>query len=466
MVSGMTTVNPLVGLEEIAGTLIGPDHDGYDAARQTFNGTIDRRPAAIVQCRSTADVVAAVRAARDAGLAIAVRGGGHSVAGHACADGALVVDLREMRRVDVDPERRIARAQGGALWEDVDLATTAHGLATTGGTFGDTGIGGLTLTGGIGFLMGTLGLTCDNLLRAEVVTADGSVVIAGPGDDGDPELLWALRGGGGNFGVVTEFEFALHPLGPIQMGDITVPLEHARAGLAAVAELARQAPPELVMFVGGPTFEKVDGVEPDPATAPPVFRISVIYQGTTEAVEEVIRSLRALPGALGDINPATYLEVQASSGILPFGLRHYWKGHFVRDLDAAAIEAVATALETSPPGMSFMLLEAITGRARSEPAGGAAFGQREARWNVSAIAVWEDPSEDSTMVAWARRVVDSLGPSSFSGAGYGNYAMDEPAERVRAAFGPERFERLARVKRLYDPDNLFRFNHNIPPATD
>ena len=158
MVSDMTTVNALTGLDQIAGTLIGPDHDGYDAARQTFNGTIDRRPAAIVQCRSTADVVAAVRAARDAGLAIAVRGGGHSVAGHAVADGALVVDLREMRRVDVDPERRIARAQGGALWEDVDLATTAHGLATTGGTFGDTGIGGLTLTGGIGFLMGTLGL--------------------------------------------------------------------------------------------------------------------------------------------------------------------------------------------------------------------------------------------------------------------------------------------------------------------
>jgi FAD/FMN-containing dehydrogenase len=181
----------------------------------------------------------------------------------------------------------------------------------------------------------------------------------------------------------------------------------------------------------------------------------------------VIQSLRAVPGASGDINPATYLEVQAASGILPFGLRHYWKGHFVRDLDAAAIEAVATAFETSPPGMSFMLLEAMTGRARSEPPGGAAFGQREARWNVSAIAVWEDPSEDSTMIAWARRVVDSLRPSSFSGAGYGNYApADESSERVRASFGPERFDRLARIKRRYDPDNLFRFNHNIPPAAE
>lgn len=458
----MTTENALPGLDLIAGTVLGPDHEGYDAARQTFNGTIDRRPAAIVQCRSTADVVAAVRAARSAGLAIAVRGGGHSVAGHAVADGALVVDLREMRRVEVDPERRIARAEGGALWDDVDLATTAHGLATTGGTFGDTGIGGLTLTGGIGFLMGTFGLTCDNLVRAEVVTADGSVVIAGEG--GDPELLWALRGGGGNFGVVTEFEFAVYPLGPLQMGDISVPLEHAREALTAAADLARQAPPELVVFVTGPAFDEVDGVEPDPATAPPVIRISIYFQGTTEAAEAAIRPLRALPGASGDVIPATYLEMQASSGILPFGLRHYWKGHFLRDLDVAAIEAVATALETTPPGMSFMLLEAITGRARAEPAGGAAFGQREARWNVSAIAVWEDRSEDSSMVAWARQVVDSIGPSSYSGAGYGNYAMDEPAERVRAAFGPERFDRLARVKRRYDPDNLFRFNHNIPPA--
>jgi FAD/FMN-containing dehydrogenase len=459
---GMTTESALAGLDRIIGTVMGPDHEGYDVARQTFNGTIDRRPAAIVQCRSTADVVAAVQAARNAGLPIAVRGGGHSVAGHAVADGALVVDLREMRRVEVDPERRIARAQGGALWEDVDLATTAHGLATTGGTFGDTGIGGLTLTGGIGFLMGTFGLTCDNLVRAEVVTADGSVVVAG--EDGDPELLWALRGGGGNFGIVTEFEFALHPLGPLQMGNLAVPLENAREALRAAAELARNAPPEIVMFVVGPTFAKVEGIEPDPTTDPPIIRITVIFQGTTDAAEAVIRPLRAVPGASGDMVPATYLEAQASSGILPFGLRHYWKGHFIRDLDEAAIEAIATGLEATPAGMPFMLLEAITGRARVEPAGGAAFGQRGARWNVSAIAVWEDPSEDSSMIAWARQVVDSLGPSSFSGAGYGNYAMDEPADRVRAAFGPEKFDRLAKVKRRYDPDNAFRFNHNIPPA--
>jgi FAD/FMN-containing dehydrogenase len=459
----MTLMEALAGIDRISGKVIGPDDDGYDAARQTFNATIDRRPAAIVQCRSTADVVAAVRAARNAGLAIAVRGGGHAVAGHAVADGALVVDLREMRRVDVDPARRVARAQGGALWEDVDGATTAHGLATTGGTFGDTGIGGLTLTGGIGYLMGTFGLTCDNLVRAEVVTADGSVVIAG--DDGDPELLWALRGGGGNFGVVTEFEFSIHSLGPLQSGAISVPLEHARAALAAAAEIARQDVPELVIFAVGPTFDLVDGVEPDPATAPPVVRIAIAFQGTTEDAESVIRPLRGLPGAAGGVIPATYIELQARTGTLPFGLRHYWKGHFVRDLDAGAIDAITLALETTPPGMSFMLLEAITGHARSEPAGGAAFGQREARWNVSALSIWEHPSEDDSMIDWARRSADALAPSSLSGAGYGNYASaDESAERVRAAFGRERFDRLSRVKRRYDPDNIFRFNHNIPPG--
>jgi FAD/FMN-containing dehydrogenase len=459
----VTLMDALSGMDRISGKVIGPNDDGYDAARQTFNATIDRRPAAIVQCRSTPDVVAAVRAARNSGFAIAVRGGGHGVAGHAVADGALVVDLREMRRVDVDPARRVARAQGGALWEDVDRATTAHGLATTGGTFGDTGIGGLTLTGGIGYLMGTFGLTCDNLVRAEVVTADGSIVIAG--DDGDPELLWALRGGGGNFGVVTEFEFTIHPLGPLQSGAISVPLEHVRAALTAAAEIARQDVPELVIFAVGPTFDLVDGVAPDPATAPPVVRIAIAFQGTTEDAESVIRPLRGLPGAAGGVIPATYIELQARTGILPFGLRHYWKGHFVRDLDAGAIDAVALALETTPPGMSFMLLEAITGRARSEPPGGAAFGQREARWNVSALSIWERPTEDGMMIDWARRSADALAPSSLSGAGYGNYASaDESAERVRAAFGRERFDRLSRVKRRYDPDNIFRFNHNIPPG--
>jgi FAD/FMN-containing dehydrogenase len=459
----MALADALTGLDRITGAVMRPGHEHYDAARQTFNGTIDRRPAVIVTCRSTDDVVAAVGAARAAGLPIAVRGGGHGVAGHAVADGALVVDLREMRSVTVDVEGRRARAGGGALWEDVDGATTSHGMATTGGTFGDTGIGGLTLTGGLGFLMGTAGLTCDNLMRAVVVTADGDVVVAGP--DGDPELLWALRGGGGNFGVVTEFEFALHPLGPLVQGTFLAHLDQAAEALRILANVAREAPPELVLFVGGPTTKEPpleDGSPSGPAT---YVGITAIYQGSSADAEAAIAPLQGVPGVVGGFAARTYPEIQASSGILPFGLRHYWKGHFVRDLEPSAVDAVVDAMRSVPGGHSFMLLEAIGGRARNEPDGGAAFGQREARWNVSALGVWEDPADDLEQIGWVRGAVEALAPASMTGAGYGNYApVDETDERVRASFGPERYARLARVKRRYDPDNVFRFNHNIPPA--
>jgi FAD/FMN-containing dehydrogenase len=454
------------GLDGIAGTVLMPSDDGYDDARQTFNGMLDKHPAVIVQCHSTADVVAAVRSARAAGLPIAVRGGGHSVAGHCVADDALVVDLRHMRSIEVDPERRVARAQGGCQWLDLDTATTAHGLATTGGTFVDTGIAGLTLTGGIGYLMNTGGFTCDTLVGAEVVTADGSVVRAGEG--GDPELLWALRGGGGNFGVVTEFVYALQPLGELQLGRISVPIAHIRETLEAGAAFAHEIPDTLNMFMVGPGLDAPPDRQPDPALDPVVFAINFAFQGSAadaEAAIEPLRALRAIPGVTGGFRPVTYAELQSRTGILPFGLRNYWKGHFVRELDAAAIDAVIAATQDTPPGHSFLLLEAITGRARQEPNGGAAFGQREARWNASALGIWEDPAGDDANIAWVRRTADSFQPSSYSGAGYGNYAQaDEPAERIRASYGPERYARLVAVKRRYDPDNVFRFNHNIPPG--
>ena len=459
----MTVTDKLTGLERVSGTVLHPGNERYDEARRTFNGMIDRRPAVIVTCRSTEDVVVAVEVARTAGLPIAVRGGGHGVAGHAMADGALVVDLREMRSVTVDPERRRARAAGGALWEDVDHATTPHGLATTGGTFVDTGIGGLTLTGGIGYLMGTAGFTCDNLVRALVVTADGRAVIAGEG--GDADLLWALRGGGGNFGVVTEFEFTLHPLGPLHAGRFTTHLDHATEMLQVAAKVAREAPRELNLFAVGPTTQNpplADGTPSGPAT---YIRVAAVFQGSLTDAEAALAPLRAVPGLAGGFAPMTYPEVQAMTGILPFGLRHYWKGHFVRDLEPSAIEAVVRAMHDTPGGHSFLLLEAIGGQARVEPPGGAAFGQRAARWNVSALGVWEDPSADTEQVAWVRRTADGLQPASLTGAGYGNYApADETDERVRAGFGAERYARLRALKRRYDPDNLFRFNHNIEPA--
>ena len=441
----------------ISGEVILPSHSTYNDARVTFNATIDRLPAAIVQPRSPGDVGDAVRWAHDVGIPIAIRGGGHSVAGHAVADGALVIDLRLLRDVAVDPARRRAVAGGGALWEDVDRATTAHGLATPGGTFGDTGIGGLTLGGGLGFLLGTTGLTCDNLVRAEVVAADGSIVVAG--DDGDPELLWALRGGGGNFGVVVSFEFSLHRLGPLYGGYLSVPIDAAADALAVLSTMAADAPRELVLFAAGPTT-----LDEHP-NSPVVINLTVVYQGTPDEAERSIEPLRRLPVAQDGLAPRSYVEIQEMSGRLAFGLRHYWKGHLIRDLDRVVIDASVAAMADRPESSSFLLLEAITGAAREEPPGGAAFGQRAARWNASAIGIWEDPADDAVQIGWVRDYTNAIRPASLTGAGYGNYAPpDETEERVRASFGTERFERLQRVKRRYDPDNVFRFNHNIPPA--
>ena len=457
-----TDLHPEALRDALACEVILPADAGFDEARTIFNATIDRRPYAVVRPRSTEEVVAAVRWAREADLPIAVRGGGHNVAGHAAAEGSFVIDLRQCRDIVLDPVGRRVKVGGGALWVAVDLATTAHGLAMPGGTFGDTGVGGLTLGGGLGFLMGTGGLTCDNLVRAEVVTADGSVVSAG--DGGDPDLLWALRGGGGNFGVVTQFEFALRPIGPLYGGYVSVPLESAGDAMRTIAELAQDMPDELVIFAGGPAVRDEGGAVHDVA-GPKVFSVTVVYQGSPEAAEAAIRPLRSVPIAEDNLKTMTYLDVQAMSGQLPFGLRHYWKGHFLRELDGPAIDAIVDGMDLDPTSASFILLEAMSGAARREPPGGAAFGQREARWNVSAIAIWEDPANDEAEVGWARDVAEALLPSSLTGAGYSNYApVDETPDRVRRAFGDERFARLADVKRRYDPDNAFRFNLNIPPA--
>ncbi len=459
----MTLADAIPGLEQISGQVTMPGDPDYDAARLTFNGTIDRRPAVIVGCLTVDDVVGAVRAARAAGLTIAVRGGGHGVAGHAMADGALVVDLRRMRSVTVDSATRRARVAGGALWEDVDRATLEHGLATTGGTFVDTGVAGLTLTGGIGHLMGTAGFTCDNVVGAQVVTADGSIVLAG--EDGDPDLLWALRGGGGNFGVVTEFVFSLHPLGPIHGGGYAVHLDQAEAALTVAADIARSAPDELMLMAVGPTVQVRALPGEEPVGPFEYLRISGIFQGDLSGADAALAPMREIPGALGGLMPMTYDVVQGLTGKLPFGLRNYWKGHFLRDLEPGAGRVVAAAMRTAPGGHSFLLLESIGGRVRQEPVGGASFGQRGARWNVSALGIWEDPAEDPAQIAWVRETADGLRPWSYSGAGYGNYApVDETADRIKAGFGDERYTRLREIKRRYDPDNLFRHNLNIPPA--
>jgi FAD/FMN-containing dehydrogenase len=433
----------------------------YDAARVTFNATVQRRPAVIVRVRSDDDVIAAVIAAADLGLPIAVRGGGHGVAGHAMADGALVVDLRDRREVEVDAANGLVRVAGGALWEDVDAAAWAHHLAVVGGTFGDTGVGGLTLGGGIGWLSGVQGFTCDNLVRAEVITAAGEKVIASADGDGDPDLLWALRGGGGNFGVVTSFTFRAIDPGQILAGYITYPFSAVKQVLRQVADVASTAPGALELTVVVGPSERAN-----PGGDDIFVRVGVCWPGDPEIAREVLSPLlTALPALDDDIRQMEYPEIQDMSGRLPFGLRHYWKGHFLRGLDEPVISGIVDAMATRPGGHSMLLFEAIRGAARDEPEGGAAFNQRTATWNGSALAIWDDPADDDAQVMWARHAAEQLGVGSLHGAGYANYAsFDETNERVRLAFGIDAFARLARIKGRYDPGNRFRFNLNIAPG--
>jgi FAD/FMN-containing dehydrogenase len=326
-----------------------------------------------------------------------------------------------------------------------------------GGTFGDTGVGGLTLGGGIGWLMGTQGLTCDNLVRAEVVTAAGELVVAGP--DGDPELLWALRGGGGNFGVVTSFEFRLADPGPIRGGYLRYPIDATAQVLERVAALSGTAPDPLFMFVMASVHDDAR------VEIPSETRVGIGWTGDADELRRMIRPLReGLPVISDEIRPMTYLELQASSSRLPFGLRHYWKGHFLRAMGDDVLSGIADSLTAPRGALGGILIEAIRGAARREPDGGAAFGQREAAWNATGLAIWQDEVDDAEEIAWARAVADRLAVGSLAGVGYANYTpADEPAERVKLAFGQERFDRLRRVKRRYDPDNRFRFNLNVPP---
>jgi FAD/FMN-containing dehydrogenase len=439
----------------IDGRVIRPDAPDYDDARRTFNGLIDRRPAAIVRCTSDADVRAVIEAAREDGLVLGIRGGGHSVAGTAMVEGGIVADLSPMRGVDIDSAREIAHVEGGAQWQDLDAPALGQGLAVPGGVFGDTGVGGLTLGGGIGFLMGIGGFSCDNLVGAQVVTADGSIVEAAD----DPELLWALRGGGGNFGAVTRFDLALHPIGAMYGGAVTVPLDDGKA-LRRWSALMREAPDELVPMAVIKRDE--DGNV--------LLHLQLAYAGDPAAGERFATAI------LGDVRDAragfracTYLDIQAINEIKSFGTRrNYWSSTFVTDLDDKLIDLLVEAAPSLPHPWSDILIEPVHGAARRRGAVHAAFGNRTARFHVSALGIWEDPHFDEAGTTWSRAMTARLAPWS-SGGLYVNYSMvgeavtSGPRDRARAAYPPDVFERLQAVKRRYDSDNLFRSNLNIPP---
>jgi FAD/FMN-containing dehydrogenase len=425
----------------------------YDAARRSFNALLDRRPAAIARCEKAADVATAFDYARASGLEVAVRGGGHNPAGHCVVEDGLVIDLTRMRSVEVDPDAKVARAQGGATWLDFDTATQAAGLVTPGGVVVTTGVTGLTLGGGIGHLTSQLGLSCDHLVAADLVTPDGDFVRAG--DGGDRELLWGLRGAGGNFGVATQVEFRLHPLETVVGGRLTYQGSGVRDAFRLFRDVVGRSPGDLSCQAG----LGVDG------SKTPILTVLPCYTGAGSDPEH-LRSLRAALGVVEDTVRAQPFLAQQRVVDVPYGeTRHYWKGHFVREFPDELFDELLARLAEREPPPGGILIESLHGAATDVDGDTAVVGFRGAAFNVSVMGAWQDPAQDEETIAWVRRTAAAIEPWSYGVGGYVNYMQaDEPIERVRAAFGAEAFERLQALKQRYDPRNVLRRNQNIPPG--
>jgi FAD/FMN-containing dehydrogenase len=464
----MTALSDTVTGTEIPGfrgELIPAGHRDYDDARAVWNGTIDRRPLLIARCTGTADVAAAVRFARDRDLEIAVRGGGHNVAGTAVCDDGIVIDLSAMRAVSVDPAARTAQVQGGALWGDVDHETQAHGLATTGGIVSHTGVGGLSLGGGIGWLMRKHGLTVDNLVEAEVVTASGTVVRASSQQHRD--LFWALRGGGGNFGVVTSFRFALHPVGPTVMaGPVFWPSEDTTDVLRFYRDFVAEARDELMTIVRFGTVPALPAIHPD-LHFRPAIAVNCCYVGPVHDGERAVRPLRRFGTPLVDlVAPSLYVDHQ--SGIddtVPHGWHYYWKATNLTGLSDEVIDVLAEQAYRAGSPRSYAAMFHLGGAVARVPRDATAYSGRDVAHTMSIDAVWL-PDEDGTVrtaeIAWARGFLEALEPHR---AGvYVNFLdSDDDTSRVREAYGEDTYLRLAEIKARYDPENVFHHNKNVQP---
>lgn len=447
----------------LRGALITPQDAGYDAARALYNGMIDKRPALIARCADAADVIRAVNFGRDTGLAIAVRGGGHNGPGFASVDDGLVIDLSAMTGVRVDPEARTARVGPGCTQGDLDHAAHAFGLAVPAGIVSTTGIAGLTLSGGHGYLSRRYGLTIDNLLGADVVLADGSFVTASA--DSHPDLFWALRGGGGNFGVVTSFLYRLHPVGNVFAGPIAYDQADAAEIMRRYRDFLPDAPEALCVFLG---LKRVMATAPFPEElwGRPICLLMTFYDGDeAEGRAALAPLLDALPQPLFDWRGTMpYPAVQGMfDGLFPRGLQWYWRGDFVRDLPDEAIEAHLAASAKAPTEMCLMHIYPIDGAVRRIAPDATAWNCRDATWSMVIAGIDPDPANAAAVTDWARNYWRAVHPFDLGGA-YPNFMMDDEAgDRLRSTFG-ENYPRLRAVKRRYDPANLFRRNQNIPPA--
>jgi FAD/FMN-containing dehydrogenase len=451
------TEQELVGLEAFSGDLLRPGENGYDEARRVFNGLIDKRPALIARCLGEADIADAIAFARGAGLEISIRGGGHGVAGRSVAEGGMMIDLSLMQGVYVDPSARTARAQPGVNWAELNRETQLHGLAVTGGVISTTGIAGLTLGGGIGWLMPTYGMATDNLLSARIVTADGRTLTASEQENAD--LFWGLRGAGANFGVVSSFEYRLHEVGPTVIGGLVAhPFDAAADVLRFYREFTAGAPEELMTFAGV-------GHAPDGSGAK-LALVVACHIGTPEQAEADLRPLREFGSpVMVELGPLPYTVINSLlDGGYPTGSLNYWKSGFLSGLTDEAIDELLARFAVCPSPMSTVLLEHFHGEVTRVPVDATAVPHREPGYNFVITSVWTDPAATDENVAWTKEAFGALEPF-LAGRRYLNYFSEDDVgeDPVRAAYGPN-YERLVELKKKYDPENLFHLNTNISPS--
>ena len=437
------------------GRLLHSGDAGYDDARRLHNGMIDKRPALIARCQSTADVIDAVRLALGQGLEIAVKAGGHGVAGRATTEGGLMIDLSPMKGIYVDPRRRTVRAEPGLTWREFNRAAADHGLAPTGGVVSSTGIAGLTLGGGIGWLMGKYGLTIDNLRAVEIVTATGDVLRADADEHAD--LFWALRGGGGNFGIVTSFEYSVHPVAEVLAGPILHPLSDARSTLAFHREFTASVPDELT--VGAALLHAPDGSGTKVAALAPCH-----CGGDIDTAEDDVRALRTFGQPLADLSsPMSYPTVNTLlDPAFPKGALNYWKSGFLPVLSDEAIDVIVDAFERVPSPMTGIFFDHVHGAATRVAPDATAFPHRDEAISVLLLGQWADPADTEATIAWVRETFEHLQPH-LSEARYTNFLAADEVSVVGQGYG-ENYQRLVEVKRLYDPDNVFHLNQNINPS--
>lgn len=444
----------------VTGEVVTPQDSGYEDARRVYNQMIDRRPAAVVRCADAADVAAVVRHARDSGRTLAVRGGGHSVPGFGTADDAVVADLSGLQSVHVDADKRIATAGGGTTWNVFNEATGKHGLATTGGIISSTGVGGLTLGGGIGYLSRGYGLSCDSLVSAEVVTATGDIVTAS--DAEHPDLFWALRGGGGNFGVVTEFTYRVHPVAEVFGGPMLFELSDAPALLAYFDEFIESAPRE---YGGFPAFQIAPPLPfvPEDRVGQPFLLIVSCWTGSEADGEKIVQGFRDVAKPVAEhVGTMPYAALNSAfDALVPAGLQHYWKAAFI---DALTPEGIAAHIEHGsrvPVVNSTVHLYPINGACHDVAPDATAFGHRDAKYAAVIAGMWPDPADNEAHTQWVKDYYAAIAPHSQAG-GYVNFASGDDQEKVAENYGAN-YGRLREVKRRYDPDNLFRLNQNIRP---